>query len=128
MELHHVAWLAAHPERSQQWLEERMRDGFDVHHLNGNHDDNDPLNIVLIECGDHMMLHNGAKRFSRVVGRRGGRPREVKVAAPPPPPPPRPHKPSRRRFAGLILMEAGMRRHEETLRGCVAEIDRGLCG
>ena len=79
MMAHLAAWLDAHPERSDKWLEEKIAEGLYVHHLNGNHNDNDPLNLVLIECGDHMMLHNGVKRFSRVVGvnRGGGRPRKV---------------------------------------------------
>ena len=77
MKKHVKAWLEAHPERSSVWLDERIKDGFDVHHLDGDHDNDHPLNLVLIECGDHMMLHNGKKRFSRVVGknRGGGRPK-----------------------------------------------------
>lgn len=75
-------WLSAHPERSSEWLIERLKDGFDIHHLDGDHENNDPSNLVLIECGDHMMLHNGKKRFSRVVGmNRGGRPRK-RICAP----------------------------------------------
>lgn len=54
---HHVAWLAAHPHRSSHWLRERLRDGFDVHHLDGNHQNDDPSNLVLIEHTDHMLMH-----------------------------------------------------------------------
>ncbi len=67
MQSYHRAWLSAHPERTEDWLKERMRDGFDIHHLDGNHANDDPINLVLIECGDHLMLHNGSKRVSRVV-------------------------------------------------------------
>ena len=54
---HIAAWLAAHPERSVAWLMERRRDGFDVHHLDGDHGNNDPDNLVLMEHSDHMRLH-----------------------------------------------------------------------
>lgn len=45
-------------------MRERMADGFDIHHLDGNHDNNDPANLVLIEHTDHMALHGG-----RTLGR-----------------------------------------------------------
>lgn len=35
MKAHHKAWLAAHPERTEAWLEQALEQGFDVHHLNG---------------------------------------------------------------------------------------------
>ena len=38
---HHAAWLAAHPHRDRRWFRARLRDGFDVHHLDGDHDNND---------------------------------------------------------------------------------------
>lgn len=76
-----TAWLLAHHERSEGWLREKLAEGFDVHHLDGDKGNNAAGNLVLIECGDHMMLHNGKKRFSRVVGknRGGGRPKKPKV-------------------------------------------------
>jgi hypothetical protein len=82
MQSYHWIWLKAHPERSEAWLEERLRDGFDIHHLDGDHFNDDPLNLVLIECGDHLMLHNGKARFSRVAGKnlRPGRPRKPEHA------------------------------------------------
>lgn len=54
---HHVAWLFAHPERSPEWLKEHTRDGFDVHHIDGDHSNNDPNNLILTEHRDHFMLH-----------------------------------------------------------------------
>jgi len=33
---HHV-WLAQHPERSETWLKEKMREGFDIHHIDGSY-------------------------------------------------------------------------------------------
>ena len=67
MDSHHEAWLAAHPGRSREWLVERLRDGFDIHHIDGNHGNNDARNLVLIECSDHLMLHNGGTRVDRVA-------------------------------------------------------------
>jgi len=68
---YHWAWLSAHPERSAEWLRSRLQDGFDVHHIDGNHANDDAANLVLIEASDHMMLHGG--RLSRVAnyGKRG---------------------------------------------------------
>lgn len=79
MELHHLVWLSVHPERTKEWLKERLKDGFDVHHINGDHADNEPQNLVLIDCGDHMMLHSG-HRLRRVSGKGGGRPKKVRSA------------------------------------------------
>ena len=57
MKPYHYAWLMRHPERTSDWLKERLKDGFDVHHVDFDHGNNDPTNLVLIECGDHMMIH-----------------------------------------------------------------------
>lgn len=54
---HQAAWLKSHPDRSVKWLRERFKDGFDVHHLDGDHSNNDPGNLVLIDHVDHMRLH-----------------------------------------------------------------------
>lgn len=79
MESHHIAWLSAHPERSATWLADRIADGFHVHHMDGNHENNDPQNLVLIESGDHMMLHNGVSRliWRPPVPKNGGRKKKV---------------------------------------------------
>ncbi len=70
MEPHHLAWLAAHPYRSRNWLEERLNDGFHVHHLDGNHGNNAPENLVLIEGGDHIRLHSNVLRRPLNIGTR----------------------------------------------------------
>lgn len=57
MKPHHEAWLTAHPERTADWLREKIREGFDVHHMDGNRDNNEPGNLVLIDHIDHMRLH-----------------------------------------------------------------------
>lgn len=57
LQSYHVAWLSAHPERTADWLRDRMKDGFHVHHVDGDHDNDDPSNLVLIDGVDHMRLH-----------------------------------------------------------------------
>lgn len=67
LEEYHRVWLRAHPLRNESWLRARMSDGFDVHHLDGNHSNNTSGNLVLIECTDHMMLHTGgARKMNRI--------------------------------------------------------------
>lgn len=63
MESYHYAWLSAHPERTKEWLAGILAQGFHIHHMDGNHDNNDSKNLVLIESGDHMMIHNGVARL-----------------------------------------------------------------
>lgn len=58
MNKHQKAWLKANPHRSAAWLKEKLADGFDIHHLDGNHDNDDPLNLLLVEVMDHMRLHD----------------------------------------------------------------------
>jgi hypothetical protein len=72
---YHWAWLAAHPERSQQWLRDRLADGFDVHHADGNHTNDDPDNLVLIEVTDHAKLHLFEAGFSRMSAAEANRAR-----------------------------------------------------
>jgi hypothetical protein len=76
MKQYHENWLEAHPHRTREWLEAKCKDGFDIHHLDGNHDNNDPGNLVLIEASDHMRLHGmdhkgkGILRMHTTVGPR----------------------------------------------------------
>ena len=60
---YHYAWLSKHPERTKDWLRFALNAGFDIHHLDGDHDNNDPENLVLIEHIDHMRLHGMTKGF-----------------------------------------------------------------
>lgn len=62
MKDHHRAWLECHPHRSEEWLLQKLAEGFDVHHVDGNHENNAYSNLVLIEGSDHFMLHAGGKR------------------------------------------------------------------
>ena len=66
MEIYHKVWLRSHPERDEAWLIERLRDGFDIHHMDGNHQNNEPSNLVLIESRDHMRLH-GCDRLRKLA-------------------------------------------------------------
>lgn len=80
MDAHHLAWLSAHQDRTAEWLAERLRDGFDVHHLDGDHGNNDPTNLVLIEAADHMRLHGmSGRRVTRINGG-GGAPKGIRTA------------------------------------------------
>jgi hypothetical protein len=66
MESHHAAWLAAHPGRDEAWLQARIADGFSVHHVDGDHGNDAPGNLVLIEHTDHLRLHCiGGRGLSR---------------------------------------------------------------
>lgn len=56
-ETHHHAWLLAHPNRTVEWLTLRLAEGFHVHHADGDHANDHPDNLLLIEGSDHMLLH-----------------------------------------------------------------------
>lgn len=60
------AWLDAHPKRTQTWLQARLADGFEIHHLDGDHENDASGNLVLIEEQDHRSLHGW--RVRRIVG------------------------------------------------------------
>ncbi len=61
LDLHRQAWLDAHPERDEAWLLRMAKEGFDIHHVDGDHENNAPQNLVLIEHRDHFMLHSGKR-------------------------------------------------------------------
>lgn len=63
MQIYHHVWLSVHPRRTQEWLKRMLADGFHIHHMDGDHNNNEPRNLVLIEAGDHMMIHNGVSRL-----------------------------------------------------------------
>lgn len=63
---HHLAWLSAHPDRTPEWLAEKLAEGFDVHHLDGERSNNDPSNVALVEHLDHMRLH-GSPGLNRLL-------------------------------------------------------------
>jgi hypothetical protein len=57
LESYHLIWLHSHPERSEKWLRQQLSEGFHIHHINGDHFDDDFANLVLIEGSDHLRLH-----------------------------------------------------------------------
>lgn len=54
---YHHAWLSVHPDRDEVWLKEKLCEGFDIHHVDGDHDNNEPSNLMLVEHVDHLRLH-----------------------------------------------------------------------
>jgi len=54
---HHLAWLSRHPKRSASWLADQINNGFHIHHMDGNHENDAPDNLLLIYGGDHRALH-----------------------------------------------------------------------
>lgn len=54
---YHFAWLSARPDRTPEWLSAQIADGFHIHHLDLDHSNDDPQNLVLVECIDHFRLH-----------------------------------------------------------------------
>ena len=40
-----------------EFLEQALEAGFDIHHMDVDHENNDPKNLVLMFGADHMMLH-----------------------------------------------------------------------
>lgn len=63
---HHWAWLSKRPERSPEWLSVKLSEGFDIHHIDGDHYNNAPDNLVLIDREDHGEIH-GRPVFPRRV-------------------------------------------------------------
>lgn len=67
---YHYSWLAAHPHRTAEWLKDKLREGFDIHHLDNNHSNNEPDNLILIEHTDHMFLHARGRTLGRLTQRK----------------------------------------------------------
>ena len=65
LEKHQRAWLKAHPDRGSSWLKGMLAEGFDVHHIDGDHGNNDSYNLILVEHVDHGRLHG---HLNNVVG------------------------------------------------------------
>ena len=100
LQSYHLAWLSAHSHRTKQWLRERLRDGFDVHHLDGNHGNDDPANLVLIEHTDHWMMHTDRRVIGRLARTRpelGISPAKVKKR-------PKAHKPAEVAEAPVVTL------------------------
>lgn len=61
MKKSHEIWLLHHPKRDVAWLKDKFADGFEVHHIDGDVENNDIDNLVLIEATDHRRLHGRSK-------------------------------------------------------------------
>jgi hypothetical protein len=61
VKLAHQIWLQNHPTRDVVWLKERFADGFHIHHIDGDAENNDIDNLVLIDGADHMRIHQRKK-------------------------------------------------------------------
>jgi hypothetical protein len=61
--LHLRAWLVSHPNRTKEWLLQKIDEGFQVMYIDGNVENNDLSNLALIEEDD-------LKRVRRVIDRR----------------------------------------------------------
>lgn len=66
---HQLAWLICHPTRTAEWLKARLLDGFHVHHIDGNHHNNAPENLLLVDETDHARLHGAAPFMLARIGR-----------------------------------------------------------
>lgn len=63
-----------------KWLRERLADGFDVHHLDGDHDNDHPSNLILLETVDHTRtIHQLA--FTRLKAVAAARERSKRITA-----------------------------------------------
>lgn len=85
LEQHHIVWLANHPDRSEEWLKAILKQGFEVHHVDGDHDNNSPRNLILMERNDHRELHGffrltGIKFDTVANARKGGYARAAKLS------------------------------------------------
>ncbi len=82
MEVYHYKWLEYHPNRTREWLSDRLKEGFDIHHIDGDKNNNEPDNIVLIDHADHIMLHTGVRPGKTIRYLRNrttkGTPRKIK--------------------------------------------------
>ena len=86
LQAYHRSWLEVHPDRDAAWLKEKLSEGFDVHHLDGDHHNNEPANLVLIETVDHMRLHgmqlkNGLVGWRRQLAEKTARRNAAKKSA-----------------------------------------------
>jgi hypothetical protein len=79
MKTYHQVWLDAHPRRTPEWLAAVIDEGFEVHHIDGDRENNTPENLVLVEELDHSMLHRDKRNLSVTKKQeRGMKPETIK--------------------------------------------------
>jgi hypothetical protein len=61
LQSYHLAWLQAHPERSAEWLANKLQEGFHIHHVDFDHSNDAPDNLVLVFGVDHLANLHGWK-------------------------------------------------------------------
>jgi hypothetical protein len=76
MQIYHEIWLQAHPWRTREWLQEKLNDGFDIHHIDGNKKNNKPDNLLLCDASDHMHLHGMPLRD---MARKAAKPKRKRI-------------------------------------------------
>jgi len=64
MQIHHRFWLQGHPNCTEEWLKQRIAEGFCIHHIDHDHNNNDVSNLALIYGTDHTRLH----KYMRSLG------------------------------------------------------------
>ena len=62
MKDYHLIWASKHGV-SDDFVSQATAAGFDIHHIDGDHGNNAPENLVMIYSGDHFAFH-GAPRFA----------------------------------------------------------------
>lgn len=75
LETYHLAWLQSHLERDEAWLRAMLKDGFHIHHVDGNHSNDDAANLALMDGVDHMRLHTVNLKTGISSWRKAGRAR-----------------------------------------------------
>lgn len=63
---HHAIWLAAHPYVDAEWLRAKIQEGFHIHHVDGDHCNDAPENMLLIFGPDHTRLHTLERRLEKL--------------------------------------------------------------
>lgn len=63
-----AVWLQAHPYVDAAWLDAKIKEGFNLHHVDGNRQNNTPDNLLLIFGPDHHRLHRLEREIHRLLG------------------------------------------------------------
>lgn len=114
---YHYVWLAGRPDRSEEWLKAKLSEGFDIHHIDGDHWNDAPENLVLIEHVDHMRLHGMKGSLGRLKPRRKSRDGSIEGRV----------RASRKRLArAMKVYEDSYTRREQAWRDTAKKIAEGL--
>lgn len=64
---YHLIWLQNNSTLTEEWLRTKLKEGFDIHHIDGNHFNDSFDNLVLIYHPDHMRLHGMNFSLNRIT-------------------------------------------------------------